>query len=140
LVEMAADEVAEEREQMYADWVAALVPLSDKSYSLSALGEVKVEGKPAVGVRVSKKGQRDVNLYLDKGSGLVVKYEHVLKDVKAGGKEFNQECFFSDYKDFAGTKMPTRFVIKRDGALYIEGVCSDIRPEPKPDPSVFEKP
>src|SRR5262249_1121872 len=50
------DELAEIKEDMYAGWVATLVPLKDKAYTLAALGEVKVDGKPAVGVKVSHKG------------------------------------------------------------------------------------
>ena len=46
VMEMPADEVAEEKEGMYAEYVAALVPLKEKGFTLSALGEVKVEGQP----------------------------------------------------------------------------------------------
>ncbi|MBI3409972.1 MAG: hypothetical protein HY040_16655 [Planctomycetes bacterium] len=140
LMEMSAEEVAEEKEGLYAEWVTALVPLEDKAYTLAALGETKVEEKAAVGIRVSKKGHRDVNLYFDKASGLVVKCEHMVKDVKAGGKEMTQESYFSDFKEFAGAKLPTKVVVKRDGSPFIDAVTPEIRPEKQLDRSLFEKP
>lgn len=140
LMEMSAEEVAEEKVGLYADWVTSLVPLEDKAYTLSALGETKVDDKPAVGVRVSKKGRRDINLYFDKASGLVLKCEHMIKDIKAGGKEMTQESYFSEYKDFDGAKMATKVVVKRDGNPFIDVVTSEIRPERQLDRSLFEKP
>jgi hypothetical protein len=53
-------------------YLCSLLPLlKDKAISLSPLGEVKVQGKAAVGVRASAKGQPDINLYFDKASGCV---------------------------------------------------------------------
>src|SRR6516164_5065377 len=47
--------------------VARLVSLvKDKDYELSALGEVKVEDKPAVGVQVKSKGHNDISLFFYK--------------------------------------------------------------------------
>ena len=44
--------------------------VKDKGYELALIGEVKVEDKPAIGVRVSVKGQKDINLFFDKQSGV----------------------------------------------------------------------
>src|SRR5207302_6498712 len=88
---MPDEELGEEKEEMYARWVASLVPLKDKAFKLAALGEVKVGDSAAVGVRISHDGRRDVNLFFDKSSGLLVKQEHPVKDVKGGGgKEMSQ--------------------------------------------------
>jgi len=54
-------------------WVAMLAPLKDKAYTLAPIGEVKVEDRPALGLRVSRKGNRDINLYFDKKTYLRVK-------------------------------------------------------------------
>src|SRR5262249_50755092 len=68
--EIDADELAEHKEQMHSQAVVSLLPLKkDKDYTLSPIGEVMVAERPAVGVRVSKKGHRDVNLYFDKAKG-----------------------------------------------------------------------
>src|SRR5262249_40604225 len=94
VMDMSAEELAEEKSEMYAKWVASLTPLSDKTFSFAPLGEVKVDDKAAIGVRVSREGKRDVNLYFDKVSGLLVKSEHQVKDVKGGGnQEMAQETF-----------------------------------------------
>ncbi|MCI0376034.1 MAG: hypothetical protein L0215_00355, partial [Gemmataceae bacterium] len=75
--EMPAEEVAEHKEQLHSDAVAGLLPLKDKEYKLATLGEVKVGEQSAVGVRVSRKGHRDVNLYFDKVKGHLLKSEYL---------------------------------------------------------------
>src|SRR5262249_52933043 len=118
-----------------------LVPLSDKAFKFAPLGDVQVDDKPAVGVRVSKEGQRDVNLYFDKASNLVVKTEHQVKDVKGGGnKEMSQESFLSEYKNFQEAKFPPKVVIKREGKLYVEATMSELQLVESFDDSVFAKP
>jgi len=67
--EMPADELAEHKDNMHSQAVVRLLPLKDKDYKLSALGDVKVGDQPAVGVRVSRKGRRDVNLYFERPRG-----------------------------------------------------------------------
>ena len=57
--------------------ISHLTPLlKDKSYELSLIGEDKVDDKKVVGVRVSKKSQKDVNVYFDKETGLLTKMEY----------------------------------------------------------------
>jgi hypothetical protein len=46
--------------------VLRLVPLRDKAYELKAAGEIKVDGKPAVGLWVGTKGQKEITLFFDK--------------------------------------------------------------------------
>src|SRR5262249_3120025 len=83
--EMSKEVLAEEKAQLYANWVATLTPLKDKAFKLSPAGEVKVDGRPAQGVRVSRKGHRDVSLFFDSKTGLLVKTETAVKDVEGGG-------------------------------------------------------
>lgn len=139
--ELKGEELEEQKHALYASWVTSLRPLKEKEFKLSTLGEVKVEGKAAVGVRVSKKGQRDINLFFDKTEGMLVKLEHVVKDVKGGGdKELTEETFFSEYKDFGGAKQPTKIDIKREGKLYVDVVVTEISPQEKLEKSTFERP
>ena len=89
---MDADAVAEAKEDLYAGRVDTLVPLvTDKGFELSPVGEAKVGDQAAVGVRVSHKGHRDINLFFDKKTGLLVKSERTIKDQMLGGKERLQE-------------------------------------------------
>ena len=137
--EMTADELKEARDGVHESWVATLVPLKDKAYTLTALGEIKVDDRPAVGVRVSAKDRRDVNLYFDKDTNLLVKSEMRVKD-EAAGMEVNQETFYGDYKEVAGIQEAMRFVVKRDGKPFLNAQVEEIRRQEKVDDSVFGKP
>jgi hypothetical protein len=139
--EMTKEEVAEQREELHANWVANLVPLKDKAYQLAPLGESKVDGRDTVGVRVSRKGHRDVSLFFDKASGLLAKTETVVKDLEGGGdKEMTQEVFQSDFKEIDGVKHPMKTVLKRDAKLFVEVEWSEVRPAEKLDESIFARP
>jgi hypothetical protein len=138
---MPKDVLAEERERMYCNWVATLVPLRGKGYKLAPLGEAKVEGNAAVGVRVSHAGHRDVSLYFDKKSSLLVKSQMTIKNVEDGSnKEMPQEILYRDYKDFSGARWPTKLTILQGGKRYVEVSFSEIRPAEKLNPSVFAEP
>jgi hypothetical protein len=136
--EMDKDEIAEAKEQAFAGWVATLAPLKDKQFTLATTGEVKVDDRPALGVKVSSKGHRDVDLYFDKETGLLVKQVTQVKD--DGGQEVTEETFPGEYKEVQGTKQAMKFTVKRDGKLYMEGEASEIQLSEKLDASLFAKP
>jgi hypothetical protein len=92
----------EERKSMsiftYADRVTSLLPLlKDKGFTLTALGEENVEGRPAVGLKVSSKDRPDIHLYFDKESGLLVKYAYRSRSLGTQ-KEQLHETILSDYR------------------------------------------
>ncbi len=101
--------------------VSRLVPLvREKGYEFSTVGEIKVEGKPAVGVRVSAKGQKDINLYFDKESHLLVKLEHRTVD-PSNGNEVNEERIIQEYrKNSDGIQIPTKVLVQHDGKKFLE--------------------
>src|SRR5262245_1285202 len=138
--EMPADELAEHKDNMHSHAVIRLLPLKDKAYKLSALGDVKVGDQPAVGVRVSRNGRRDVNLYFDKAKGHLVKSEYLIKDIKGGGKEMTQTNLYYDYQEFQGTRHPTRLVIERDGKKFTDTQLTEIQLLEKLDDSTFDRP
>jgi phosphotransferase system IIA component len=138
LIEMDKDKVAESREEAYAGWVMSLIPLKDKAFTLAPAGEIKVADQPAVGVRISRKGNRDVTLYFDKKTNLLVKSENRVKD-EASGQEVTQETYLSAY-DEKGTKQAMKIVIKRDGKDFLDATMVEIKPEGKLDDSTFGKP
>jgi hypothetical protein len=139
--EMDKDTVEETKESMYAGAVEALTPLlKDKDFELAPVGEVKVGEHETVGVRVAHKGHRDVNLFFDKKTGLLVKSERRIKDQMAGGQEMTEERLLDDYKDVAGIKHPTKVVVKRDGKDYSNNEITDYEVTDKIDDSVFAKP
>jgi outer membrane lipoprotein-sorting protein len=134
------DAVAEALETIHANGLEELRPSAFKGVTLATLGEVKVEGKPAVGVRVEAKGKRDVSLFFDKETHRLIKSERRAKDVQSGGEEFNEEKYYGDYKDAGGVKVPHKLTIKRDGKVYIESEVTDYKTAEKIDDSQFAKP
>jgi hypothetical protein len=139
LKEMTPDEVKEAQEDTHEHWVRTLVPLADKAYKLSILGDSRVANRPALAIRVSCQGRRDVNLYFDKESFLLLKSEMLSKDEQTG-KEVNREFLNSDFKEVGGLKEPMKFVMKKDGKLLLEADVEEIRRNENLDDSVFAKP
>ena len=64
------------------------------------------------GVKVSSKKHRDLKMFFDKETGLLVKTEHTLED---GGKELVQEEYYSEFKETDGYKRPTKLLVFRKG-------------------------
>ena len=100
---------------------------------------MKVGDRPAVGVKVAHKGHRDVNLFFDAKTGLLLKTERPAKDTMTG-KEFTQTTLHDDYKEVEGIKHARKVTILRDGKKYVEGMSSDYKPQEKLDASTFAKP
>jgi outer membrane lipoprotein-sorting protein len=133
-----ADELKEARKGMYVEYVSSLVVLKDKAFKLSLLGESKVEGRDAVGVRVSREGEQDVNLYFDKKEHLLLKSESRGRDPNM--QEVNQEKIFLDYKEFDGIRAATRFIVNHDGKRFLEMDVTEQRHLPSLDASIFVQP
>jgi hypothetical protein len=121
--------------------VGQFVPLvEDKSFQFSSLGEIKVEGKPAVGVLVKSKGNKDLNLYFSKDTGLLVKLEH--RTTPPGTeKEVTEERIILEYnkKDKNGLSMPKKVLLKHDGKKFLEIEVIEAKRLEKLDEGVFKK-
>jgi hypothetical protein len=140
VLELKDDGVKEFEEQMHVGKVNRLAPLlKDKEFKLSSLGESKVGDKEAVGVRVEYKGKRDVNLYFDKKTSMLLKSETRSKDVMSG-EEFNAETFLSDWKDKDGLPVAHKVEVKRDGKAFVEAEVIEYKGEDKLDDELFKKP
>jgi hypothetical protein len=139
LIEMTEEQMKEAQEGAHESWITTLVPLQYKSYTLSSLGEAKIDNRTALGVRVTSKEHRDVNLYFDKENSRLLKSEMRVKD-EMTGMEVNQETFYGDYKEIDGLNEPMKIVIKKDGRLFLEAEVEETRRQEKVDDSVFAKP
>ena len=137
--EMEKDRVAEEKEQHYSGWVTTLLPLSKKPFKLSIIGDSKIGDVDATGVTASSKGHRDVELYFDKKSGLLIKSQYSIKSEELGGKEVQFEVFYGEYKDFDGAKFSTSLLMKQDGKKYVQSEQSEMTPA-EFDKDAFAKP
>jgi len=138
LDEKRADALA--REQAHQEEVTGLVFADKKTgYKLSPLGEIKVNDKPAVGVRISSEGYRDINLFFDKASGLLVKTETRTIDVQSGDEK-TEEKLLSDYKETEGVQRPGKVVVLRDGKKLLTLQVEDVKVVDKFDKAFFTKP
>jgi hypothetical protein len=137
--ELEGKALEEIKEATYQASLARFVFLKNKEYELSALGEAKVNGKPAVGVRVASKGHRDVNLYFDKESGLLAKIERQALD-QMTGKEVAEERVITEYQEVDGVKVAKKAQVNRDGKKFVEAEVIEIKFRDKLDDSDFAKP
>lgn len=91
-----------------------------------------------MGVKASSKDHRDVKLFFDKETGLLVKTERVAKDEI--GQELTEEMFLSDYKAVQDTKQAMKFVIKRGGRPYQSWEVIRYQFAERPEAGTFAKP
>jgi hypothetical protein len=118
VMEMDGDSLENEKHQIAIQLAGiTLQPLREADFKLESAGEQAVDGKPALGVKVTAKNGRDFTLYFDKESGLPVKL--VATVIGFMGDEFTMETTFSAYKDFGGIKQPTHIESKRDGERFV---------------------
>jgi hypothetical protein len=110
-----------------------------KDLRLSLLGESKVNDKPVIGVKVSREGHKDVNMYFDKGTGLLTKFEHRVKDAQSG-QEVAEERIIPEYQDVDGMKVAKKVMVNRDDKKYMEADILEVKLSDKLDSSLFEKP
>jgi hypothetical protein len=120
------------RDNLHLERSARLVPLlKDKAYDLTLLEDAKVNDQPAYVVKVAMKGRKDIRLFIDKQSNLLVKTEHPHEDPKAK-KQVTQEEFYGEFKDLGGGfTRPTRITAYRDGKKVLEARLLEV--------SYFEK-
>ena len=137
--DMAKAAVAEMREQMYAGDLDRLGFLTDKGVELSPLDEARVAGKLAAGVLVRSKGHRDVKLYFDQATGLLVRREHAVRHPD-GGDELAQAVEFGDYADTDGIKYHKSVTVYRGGRTFVSAKVTAVEFLETVDPKLFAKP
>lgn len=130
--------LADARYMMRSARLATLV--KDKGYEFSSLGEVKVEGKPAVGILVKSKGQKDISLFFNKETGLLAKLEHRTIEGMTG-QEITEERIVLEYgkKSEQGIAMPKKILIKHDGKTFMEAEVIEAKLLEQLDDGEFKK-
>jgi hypothetical protein len=135
---------AEMRETMHLNRCTRLVPLlKEKGFELTMLPEAKVNEQPANVVKVALKGFKDLTLYFDKGTDLLVKSEHMHDDAKEGQdrKEVKQEEYYSKFKDLGGGyTRPLHMAVYRDGKKVVEMEVLELKYLDKLPDKDFDKP
>jgi hypothetical protein len=131
--------LAELKESLHASRIQSLTPLlNDRSFTLTPLKESKVQGRAAVGVKVAAPGHKDVMLYFDRETGLLLKSERKALDGRLN--EVQMETLYSDYKSIEGLQSPMKVLILHDGRKALEGQVTEMRFFEKLDNREFEKP
>jgi hypothetical protein len=132
------DAVANEKRSIYLQVLPmTLLPLRDKEYRVETVGEEKVGGKPAVGLKVTPPDKKEFTIYFDKESGLPVKM--VAKVVGwEDHDEFVRETIFADYKEFDGITKATRIESYHGGRKIGEEQITEFKVLDKVDPKTFD--
>jgi hypothetical protein len=132
--------IAQMRQTLQLDQAMKLVPLLiDPAFRIEHVGEFQYNGRVVVGVRVTGRGQRDLRLYFDRETALLVKSDFLL-DGPAGGKDVRQEAFYADYRDVGGYLRPGRVTVFRDGKKVMEADLVEARHFDHIDPREFQGP
>lgn len=128
----------EMRESGYISWVTRLVPLRGGEFTLALAGEEKLGDRPTVGVRVSSQGHRDVILFFDKETRLLIKTQ--TRATAGTGREGKVETLLRLHKTIQGVQRPTMWVDYHDGRPLISHWVLDYRSTEKPESGTFAKP
>jgi hypothetical protein len=133
--ELDKETLAEHRRHSYAQEPALLLPFArkDREYKLAPLGEMKIMGQAAVGVRVTCDGREEVRLFFSKETSLPLRCEW------DAGKEVH-ELLLSDYREVGGLKRPMKVIGKSGGRPAMEYVIRDYAVVERLDESLFARP
>ncbi len=132
-------QIAEIRSGLELERAKRLLPLlQDKSYQLALADEIKVNERPAVGIRVGGRGRKEMRLFFDKEYGLLVRAENRIDAGK--GKEIRQHFFFGDYKDMGGFRRPSKVRAYRDGHEIMQAELVEASSLDEVDEMEFAKP
>jgi hypothetical protein len=138
--EMSENELALQQHNHRAGWIAHLVPLKDKAFTLKVLPPDKVDDRPVVAVQVTRKDYPEVKLYFDKANHMLVKSEFRTKSPEQKFKEVTAAYYYSGHREIDGAKVPTRLVVKHDGKVYVEADIQDMKAAGKLADAVFGRP
>jgi acetyl esterase/lipase len=128
------------RAQAHVRRLMLLTPLlEDKLYELSVVDEIRINDRPAVGVRVACAGERDVKLYFDEETRLLAKIEwRALGD--SGRSEVVHEDIFSDYQEIDGVPTATQLLRHSDGKKTLELQYTEVHYPDRLDDAEFADP
>ncbi len=131
-------EQADSRRLLHVDWVEVLWPLRRPAYRFTSLGTADVRGIQALGVRVSRDGDYDVDLYVDPATWLVVKMAFRHDDLLQHRVVYD-ETYFSGWKTLNGVGYASHLEKFRDGKP--KGISdAEVAFSDTVDDAIFQKP
>jgi hypothetical protein len=118
-----------------------ITPLLDaKKFDIKAADDADVNGKKAAVIVVHPKAiKKELKLFFDKESGLLVKTAHRGMGPGEDGqaKEVEEESYASDYKKVKGIQVPYKLTVHHDGKKFMEMKLSDYEVLEKIDDKEF---
>lgn len=138
--DMTPSEVSEQRESLHASWITCLTPLNDPAYKLTLEPEMEVNGKKAVAVKVSRESRRDITLWFDLATNLLVKSAYIVKSPEMANKEVLEEVVVEQMQDVNGLKLPLKVVIHRGGKKFVEATLENYQILDQAKDAHFAKP
>jgi hypothetical protein len=127
------------QEAAYLLRVTRLTSLKKPSFHLTPLADIRVDGHPAAGVKVSAQGHRDIRLYFAKDSGLLVKVERQAMN-PATKQEVAEERYYTEYREIDSLRTPWKIRVVRDGKPFLKGEMVEVKFLAAIDPGIFYKP
>ncbi len=97
--------------------------LEDSAYDLKYLGQTEVGEQKSHVVRVLRKDMRELRMFFDAKTGLLVKTEH---PVDFQGKQMLQEEHYSDFRDLSGFRRPVKMTVYRGGQKILESALTQV--------------
>lgn len=137
---LSGERLKDRLEFIYVCWATQLCPLKSQEFHLSVVDETEVGGRKAVGILVKHEQHDPLKLYFDKETHLLVKVQDKFKNPD-DGKEYDQECVYSDYRNVQETKQPFKCETYLDKRLESDLLITEMKPYDKPlDDKLFSKP
>lgn len=118
-----------------AEW---LLPLTEKGWKLSSLGEIRIDDRPAVGLKARRKGLPELDLYFDKTTYLPVKAE--MRILESESMEAVYVARFAEYRKVEGRQYFTKLTVHRDDQLVLDMERADFKPHDRVDDATFARP
>ncbi len=118
--DISKERLEELREEAYVMWLSTLLPfMKENRFTLAPVADVEVDGRPAVGVKVTHPGRPEVRLYFDKQSGLLVK---IARRAREANLAVEKEYLYRAHKGFEGIQLPTKYAELAAGKKLIEAI------------------
>ncbi|HZZ73886.1 MAG TPA: hypothetical protein VFE24_16660 [Pirellulales bacterium] len=137
--ELSKEQLAAQQNLLYSVKVTAIHVLKmDKGFKIEKIDDLKVNDRPAYGLKVTLDKHPDIKLYFDKETFLVVQNEMRTYSAEQS-KEVEQQELYSDYKDVDGRKQAGTITILHDGKKYVEFKITDFKPVDKLPEGTFTK-
>jgi hypothetical protein len=112
--------------------------LDAKKFTVKAGDDEDVNGKKASVLLVTPAVvKKEVKLFFDKTSGLLVKTAHKGKGAGEGAEEVLEEAYHSEYKKIKGLQVSTKMSVTHDGKKFMNIEVSDIEVSEKIDDKEF---